>query len=105
MAAEEIFREHMKWMAFTQNSMSWPKYWRAVIFRIQRRYDITRAEEYLMVLPINPDYTKYSAECDARGYVDLDDKAPPMHLPAIRFDSIEDIDRWAAVAARLEGKQ
>jgi hypothetical protein len=100
---DELFVEHAKWLAFERNSLQWPKYWRAVIFKIERRDDILTGTTTYMVLPRNPEYQKYvdETEKDCMVYGGVFRQPPPMYLEAAKFDSIEEVDRWAQVAWRI----
>ena len=107
---DKPFREHAKWLAFQRSSYEWPKYWRAVIFKLDKRYDVLTDKHTYVVLPRNPEYEAYTTkeELDLMHHikaVDVDGiikTLPPMHLGPAEFDSLEDIDQWAQVAWRIK---
>jgi hypothetical protein len=110
--SDKSFAEHSKWLAFQRSSLNWPKYWRAVIFKLDRHCDPATYEDKYVVWPRNPEYQKY---CDAEDAITNAAKfmthkfgadgsviaIPPLHLDPAYFDSLEDIDQWAQVAYRI----
>lgn len=96
--ANETFAEHAKWLALQRNRFTWPKHWQVVIFKIHREQNVLAYTDRYIVLPTNPDYQKYVDEPAPAGAFG---EPPPMHLGPVVFDSMEDIDQWAAVAHRL----
>lgn len=91
---DHLFVENANWMAFQTNSYSWPKHWRAAIFKLSKVLDVTTGQSVYDVYPRNPEYDNYIA-------TEVWENPPPMHLGLVRFDSIELLDQWARVAARL----
>jgi hypothetical protein len=103
---DKSFVEYAKWLAFERNRFSWPKHWQVAIFKITRVYYPLWGDPRYSVLPANPDYQVYLDEVEPKWAIPLPTprafpEPPPMHLDPIVFDSMEDIDQWAAVAHRL----
>jgi len=104
--ANETFAEHAKWLAFQRNRFNWPKHWQVVIFKIHREQNVLDYTGRYLVLPSNPDYKQYLDEMEMswaapQTTLRTFPEPPPMHLGPVEFDSMEDIDKWAAVAHRL----
>ena len=102
---DATFSDHAKRLVFTQNSYTWPKYWRALVFKISMHTYTSNDREYFVVRPRNPDYQKYVDE-ESRHYggpgpLYRSSEAPPMSLDPIEFDTVDEIDRWAKVAWRI----
>lgn len=103
---DKSFVEHSKWLAFERNRFSWPKHWQVVIFKIHRQQNVLDYTGRYIVLAANPDYQRYLDEVELKWAIPMPTprafpEPPPMHLDPIVFDSMEDIDQWAAVAHRL----
>lgn len=88
------------WTAVHRSSISWPKHWRKYIGKIVRVEGTTGQVKY-RVYPLRTNTPEYGAEMRAFCH----DK--PGALPApfdepIEFDTPDDIDAWATLAAKLE---
>lgn len=99
----KVFADEAKWLAFERNSFEWPKAWRAVIFKIKRFMNPIDCKEVYIVYPRNPDYQIYLDDIDVHalkpgGLAQI----PPMHLGAVEFDTMDDINNWATVAWRIK---
>ncbi|NVN99260.1 MAG: hypothetical protein HXX17_08050 [Geobacteraceae bacterium] len=104
---DKTFVEHSKWLAFQENSFTWPKYWRAVIFKLQKVENVLDGTTKYLVLPRNPEYQKYVDDAEQGSFVATIQNGafitlPPMHLDVAEFDTLEDIDQWAQVAWRIK---
>ena len=82
-----------------RSSLHWPKHWRTTIGRVEY-YDVhTTFERKYIVTPLDPEWVHYYT---VRGLGELvqphDGK---MYLDPIEFDSLEQMDNWAKVTARL----
>ena len=103
----------------TKNEFAWPPHRRRYIVRIEQRFNhLTQQHEYL-VKPRNPEWIVFQEQMfrDDRGYpvhagigkvVNKDGEVaeiPPMSLDTITFETAMEIDEWARVCARLDGKQ
>jgi len=95
-----------------KNEFAWPSHWRRYIVKIAQQFNHLTHEYEYAVLPRNPEWTAYSekfiaAQGDPTAMVDEDGRVlpiPPMNLDPIAFKSAMEIDEWARICARLEGK-
>lgn len=101
----------------TKNEFAWPPHWRRYIVRIEQFYNhLTMQHEY-RVKPRNPEWIKFQeqvfrddgyAKHGGIGKVVMKDgeiaEIPPMTLDTITFSTAMEIDEWARVCARLDGK-
>ena len=95
-----------------KNEFAWPPHWRRYIVKIAQVRNETTGEYEYQVLPRNPEWLAYSEQvmnlekCSMN--VLLKDgkpvEIPPMNLPPITFASAMELDEWARVCARLDGK-
>lgn len=95
-----------------KNEFAWPPHWRRYIVKIAQVHNVTTHEYEYQVLPRNPEWVKYSEkfmDAGGDGTVMIDEEGqlipiPPMNLDPITFASAMEIDEWARVCARLDGK-
>lgn len=87
-------------MRALENSFFWPPHWQRVIYKIRVYKDPIWMGNKYTVLAKNPehaDYTRNVSVSDVRTIL------PPMYLPEpMEFDTVEELDIWARVAARID---
>ena len=101
----------------TKNEFAWPPHWRRYIVRIEQRYDHLNAQHVYHVKPRNPEWIKFQDALTQDGLLPTFDQIrsiltkdgevaeiPPMALDTITFNTAMEIDEWARVCARLDGK-
>lgn len=83
----------------TQSSLHWPQHWRKSIFKLTANPDGS-----YIALPYNPAYRDYlSSEREFYGGPDTTAvlQPPPTTLDPIHFETLQELDQWASVVARL----
>ena len=79
----------------TQSSLHWPQHWRKSIFKLTANPDGS-----YIALPYNPAYREYLNS--AREFFGEErHTAPSTTLDPVHFDSLQDLNQWAHVVARL----
>lgn len=109
----------MTWSGYdlvrTRSSLTWPTHWRKCIFKVAEDHSVLTDKTTYRVWPRNPEYDKEERVVGDK-WTDLDDgwqyrydaaenriiTLPQPALDPIDFDSYEEIDAWARVAARLD---
>jgi hypothetical protein len=101
-AATPEQRDEYLWLRLQRSSFNWPKEWRAVVFKIDRHVDVCNADYAYVVYPRNPEYDIYMQRCYDDGFLlNSTEPIPAMHLGAVKFATLQEVDAWARVAARI----
>jgi hypothetical protein len=93
--------DYMRWMAFNRSSLNWPKHWQAVIYKLDKQWRFEYDDHQYAVYPRNPEYEEFWDKCEDKLHAPQNG-APSPHLGVVIFDSMEAIDNWARVAARMK---
>jgi hypothetical protein len=82
-----------------ESEFYWPPHWRRVIYKIMAyQHPLWMGKQY-KVLARNPEYRRVM-ELDLTS---IRHPLPPMHLDEpMEFDTVEELDNWARVAARID---
>lgn len=72
-----------------RNSLTWPSHWRRSIYKIEQMHDWRTFRILYVVYPHNPEYRHSLSRLIA------------PFLDPIEFDTVEDVDQWARVLARI----
>lgn len=85
-----------------QNEFHWPPHWRAVIYRIEQVFLREHANRVYRVTPKNPEFAQYLQAEVWRSDDKEAGRIPPMYLDPVVFETVEEMDRWAQLCARLD---
>ena len=91
--------DYFTYVTLKQSSLTWPKEWRAVIYKIDTGVNADGTTGHFRVWPRNPEYDN-AMENQVITYKEAA-PLPTPYLPAITFPDIEAINRWAEVATRV----
>lgn len=89
-------------MAATRNEFYWPIYWRVVIHKIESMHEPVTGRHYIRVTPKNPEYTAYLNQGTWLSTDKVEGRIPDMYLDRVEFESIEEMDKWAQMCARMD---
>ena len=87
----------------SKGSLEWPPHWRGVVFKVKRERNVLTYQDVFIVTPRNPAYDEYlelsHSPAASQGHFT---PAPSLTLDPISFDTLEEVDNWARICARLD---
>ncbi len=94
-------------VAAQRPSYAWPKHWQRTIARIEAKIDINRNMYVYTVHVMNPEWIKACNQLDVNEVAHVNIQYSLRSMPertagTIDFDTVEDLDRWAAMVDRLD---
>ena len=89
-------------IAATKNEFYWPVYWRVVIHKIELMHGPTTGRHPVRVTPKNPAYAEYLSKDTWMSTDREEGRIPDMYLDRVEFETIEEMDKWAMLCARID---